>query len=367
MHLTVRAACLTLTCAIGVLAACSKPPTGGPLETTALFGGSGNAPGQYGYPRCIDADHNTLWVIDKLARVQRIDPATGHAVAVFKMPRFENGKPTGITVWESADPAAPGPIVFVADTHEHRVMVYQATPHAPTAQDEPPPTLLASFGTAGEGPGQFIYLTDVAVLTTPDNTAITRLYVSEYGGNDRINIYEPAGGPWSPAQPAPTFTFVRSFGHYGSGESKDDIQLSRPQSLAIDTRTSELIVSDSCNHRIGRFTLDGELLAWYGKPEEPTQAPGRFKYPYGIALLGDGSAMIAEYGNNRLQRIDLATGDCLGLFGQGGRAQGQLATPWGLTVLGDTVYVLDSGNSRVQAFDKPRGQARVAHHTEPRR
>lgn len=357
MRPTVQATWLTLAFSL-TLAGCSKPPSGGLLQTTALFGESGNNPGQYGYPRCIDSDANTLWIIDKLARVQRIDPTTGHAITAFKMPRFENGKPTGITVWESADPASPGPVVFVADTHEHRVMVYQATPHAQSTQDEDPPTLLASFGTAGEGPGQFIYLTDVAVLTTEDKRAVQRLYISEYGGNDRINIYEP-DGPWSPAGAPPTFHFVRSFGHFGSGDTRDDVQLSRPQSLAIDTRAKELIVNDSCNHRVGRFTLEGELIAWYGKPDEPTDAPGRFKYPYGLALLGDGSALVAEYGNNRVQRIDLATGDCLGLFGQGGRSKGQLATPWGLTVLGDTVYVLDSGNSRVQAFDKPHGTARV--------
>ncbi len=356
-------ACLpntALTALALLLAGCSKPPSGGLLETTALFGESGNAPGQYGYPRCIDSDSNTLWVIDKLARVQRIDPATGRAVTVFKMPRFENGKPTGVTVWESTDPGAKGPIVFVADTHEHRVMVYQALPHDPKSQDEAPPSLMTSFGTSGEGPGQFIYLTDVAVLTTADKRAVQRLYVSEYGGNDRINIYEPDGAPWNPAGGQPSFHFVRSFGHFGSGDTKADVQFSRPQSLAIDTRTSELIVNDACNHRVGRFTLEGELITWYGRSDDPSAAPGRFKYPYGLALLGDGSALIAEYGNNRVQRIDLATGDCLGLFGQGGRSKGQLATPWGIAILGDTVYVLDSGNSRVQGFDKPHGTSRVA-------
>ncbi len=344
---------------------CSKPPSGGLLEDTAFFGESGNSPGQYGYPRCIDSDSNTLWVIDKLARVQRIDPVTGRAISGFLMPRFENGKPTGVTIWESTDPGAHGPVIFVADTHEHRVMIYQAEAHKEGVASEAPPRLIGSFGTAGEGPGQFIYLTDVAVLATPDGKGVERLYVSEYGGNDRINIYEPVGGggrqkAWDPAAGAPEFAFVRSFGHFGNGDSAADVQLSRPQSLAIDTAKRELIVTDSCNHRVGRFTLEGELVAWYGRSDEPGTAPGRFKYPYGLALLGDGSAIVAEYGNNRLQRIDLATGDCLGIFGQAGRSKGQLATPWGVALLGDTVYVLDSGNSRVQGFEKPRGTTRVA-------
>jgi len=69
--------------------------------------------------------------------------------------------------------------------------------------------------------------------------------------------------------------------------------------------------------------------------------------------MGDGSALVAEFGGNRIQRIDLRDGRCLGLWGKPGRGKGEIATPWGVTVLGDRVYILDSGNNRVLAFKRP--------------
>jgi DNA-binding beta-propeller fold protein YncE len=364
--LTIRSVKAALVALPLFVSACGRPaPSGGVLQNASIIGESGGAPGQFGYPRCLDSDASTLWVIDKLARVQRIDPASGRAVSWFTMPKYDNGKPTGLTVWESTSSSAPGPVVLIPDTHEFRVMIYQAVSRPAGTQgqlpaEEPPPALLGSFGEYGMGPGQFVFLTDVAVLATPDGRAIRRIYVSEYGGNDRISIFD-VDPPWEPeAAPSsvPTTKFVKSFGRFGSGVGNDPVELSRPQSITIDTRRQELIVADSCNHRVGRFSLEGELLAWYGG--ESGAAPGTFSYPYGLTMLGDGSLLVAEFGNNRVQRIDLATGDSLGTFGTRGRGVGQLTTPWGVASIGDTTFILDSGNSRIQAISTPRGRARLA-------
>jgi DNA-binding beta-propeller fold protein YncE len=83
------------------------------------------------------------------------------------------------------------------------------------------------------------------------------------------------------------------------------------------------------------------------------EGPGSFKYPYGVEVMEDGTAMVAEFGNNRLQRIDLETGESRGVFGVPGRAKGQLSTPWAVTWIGGEAYVLDSGNNRIQVFEKP--------------
>ncbi len=66
----------------------------------------------------------------------------------------------------------------------------------------------------------------------------------------------------------------------------DAVEFNRPQSIAIDVEARELIVNDSSNHRIGRFTLDGELISWLGGYG---REGGRFHYPYGLCLLGDGA------------------------------------------------------------------------------
>jgi hypothetical protein len=150
------------------------------------------------------------------------------------------------------------------------------------------------------------------------------------------------------------FRFKFSFGHYGSGESPDDVQFNRPQSMAVDMERRELIVTDACNHRLGRFTLDGKLIAWISGPDQAGPEPGHFQYPYGLCLLDDGSALVAEFGGNRVQHVELPSGRSLGIFGQAGRGEGQIASPWGIAVIGKTAYVLDSGNNRVIGFEAPK-------------
>jgi DNA-binding beta-propeller fold protein YncE len=330
---------------------------GGPVQVKVCFGEVGVSPGQFSYPRCLDHDATSLWVIDKQARVQRLDPKTGTALGGWRMPEWANGKPTGVTVWEPE--GADGPLVFVADTHYHRVMVYDGGSRRNPGTGCG--TFLTKFGENGTGPGQFVFPTDIAILPTPDGRSIARLYVSEYEDNDRISIYEPATpvnkeALVSAAADGPAespFVFKSSFGKQGSSAAPDNIEFNRPQSMAIDLQRKELVVTDACNHRVGRFTLEGKLIAWISGPDEVGPEPGHFQYPYGLALLPDGTALVAEFGGNRLQHIDLLTGASLGIYGQAGHGDGQLASPWGVTVLGTTVYILDSGNNRVIGLDAP--------------
>jgi DNA-binding beta-propeller fold protein YncE len=237
---------------------------------------------------------------------------------------------------------APGPdggeALYIADTHYHRVMIYDAA-LAPGGT----PRLIGSFGEFGDGPGQFVYPTDVCVLAGSDELP-ERIYVSEYGGNDRISVFD-AG-----------YEFLFAFGTQGSAEG---VEFDRPQSIEIEPALGELIVVDACNHRVGRFTLEGELVRWIGSPDLAGDAPGSFAYPYGLDLPGNGTALVSEFGNGRVQHIDLRTGSSLGVYGVPGRSEGELMSPWGVVVVGDTVYVLDSGSDRVVSFEAPRRARKV--------
>jgi DNA-binding beta-propeller fold protein YncE len=366
-----------------------REPSGGPIEVKVCFGEVGLSPGQFSYPRCLDHDKTSLWVIDKQARVQRLDPKTGQCQGGWQMPEWSSGKPTGVTVWEPE--GSDGPLLFIPDTHYNRVMVFDGGSRKNPNQGQG--NLLTRFGSYGKGPGQFIFTTDIAILPTPDGKSIARLYVSEYEEDDRISVYEPdaplnkesllamvvpptvppttdpkTSGPTPPAArsvpliPDCPFKFKFSIGHFGSGTSPDEIQFNRPQSMAIDLKRQELIVTDACNHRIGRFTLDGKLLAWISGPDQIGPEPGHFSYPYGLCLLDDGSALVSEFGGNRVQHIALPSGTSLGIFGQAGHNSGQLASPWGITVMGKTAYVLDSGNNRVIGFNAPGNEVRTATH-----
>lgn len=322
------------------------------IRTKVVFGSLGDSAGLFTCPRAIDADaqSGTLWVIDKSARVQQLDPKTGRCLSLFRMPESKSGKPTGVTV---APGEGGGSLLYVPDTHYHRVMIYR--PRALPAdwakipegadRDETAPELVASFGEYGTGPGQFIYPTDVAVQVSADGKHVERLYVTEYGGNDRVSVFDGQN------------KFLFSFGSYGSSTSADNIQFDRPQSIALDRAykagAGQLIVTDSRNDRVGRFTLDGKLIAWLGIGAGKPTDPGHFRIPYGLALLGDGTALVAEFGNNRVQRFDVESGESLGIWGRPGRGDGEVAIPWGVAVMGNTTYVLDTGNNRVLGFATP--------------
>lgn len=311
-----------------------------PLPAAHTFGSVGQSPGQFGFPRVLDADDDSLWVVDKLARVQRLDPTTGACLTWWRMPQWENGKPTGATSWGHGDKE----VLFVADTHYHRVMVYGVGSVANSKGSTPgsAPPLVTSFGEYGKGPGQFIFPTDIAVLPTDDGQGIRRLYVSEFGENDRVSIWEPTS--------AGTYEWKSSFGTWGTGENPKAIEFNRAQSVVIDLAHQRLIVSDACNHRLGVFTLNGELQKWIGSPGH---APGELQYPYGLTWLEDGTLLVAELGNHRVQRFDVDSGKGLGSWGAPGSGPGELAQPWAVARRGRTVYVLDSGNNRVQSFDLP--------------
>ena len=81
--------------------------------------------------------------------------------------------------------------------------------------------------------------------------------------------------------------------------------------------------------------------------------PGEYSYPYDIAPVHDGSLLVCEYGNQRVQRID-AEGKPMAIWGSPGFDPGQLYQPWGLVIDSkNRVHILDSNNHRVQRFALP--------------
>jgi tripartite motif-containing protein 71 len=69
-------------------------------------------------------------------------------------------------------------------------------------------------------------------------------------------------------------------------------------------------------------------------------------------VLGDGTIMVSEFGNNRVQQFD-AYGRSLGVWGRVGRREGEVQYPWGVAGLENEIFVLDSGNNRVQVMREP--------------
>jgi len=302
------------------------PSTDAPLDVVRVIGEAGRQPGQFIQPRAIDVGLGSLWIIDRSGRAQRL-AFDGAPLSSWRLPAVDRGFPTGVTV-------GPDGLLYVADTHEHRVAVFRPT--------EEGAELVATHGAYGMGDGEFIYPTDVAIATDGAG-AIERFYVGEYGGNDRISVFD---GEWN---------FLFAFGRLGSA-SEPGAVFERPQGLLYDDNREELLVVDAIHHRVGRFTREGELIAWHGAgggSGEPGGAPGEFRYPYSVAPTPEGSVLVGEFGNNRVQRIDWETGACLGVYGRAGRGDGELAQPWGVAFAGGVAYLVDARNHRVIAFRAP--------------
>jgi DNA-binding beta-propeller fold protein YncE len=273
-----------------------------------IFGRTGAGPGEFNYPRAaLLTPDGLLFTVDKGGgRVQCLQ-TDGAFVRDWRMPDTSAGRPTGLGL-------APDGRLFIADTHYARIMIFDQQGHH-----------LGAFGEWGEGPGQFHLPTDVAIDT--DGT----IYVSEYGGDDRISKFSPDQ------------RWLLSFGGQDAGEAR----LSRPQTILI-APDHTLWVADACNHRICRFDADGRLLASFGRLGA---GRGELRFPYSLDLLSDGTLIVCEYGNNRLQRFT-PDGRSLGTWGTPGRDAGQLAYPWAVSIgPDDGVFVIDSGNNRVQVID----------------
>ncbi len=236
-----RSAPLGVLCLLSSILVLTTTGCGDGTKPDAVWLDTGAGPGQTVYPRAISYSptDDTFFVIDRLARVQHLD-RDGQYLGEWQMPEHVTGKPVGVSV-------GPDGNVYVPDTHYQRVVVYD--PHTKAE--------IRRWGSFGKGPGQFIYPTDIAFDSKGN------VFVSEYGDNDRVQVFTPEG------------KFLYAFGSFGPGDG----QLARPQSILID-KTDTLYVTDACNHRVGVFKTDGTFVRNLGTTGSEL---GQFRYPYGLA------------------------------------------------------------------------------------
>ncbi len=112
----------------------------------------------------------------------------------------------------------------------------------------------------------------------------------------------------------------------------------------------------SRNHRILHFSADGKLLQSWGTFADASAgaAPGgTFNEPWGVAVGPDGSVYVADTWNHRIQKFS-ADGEFITMWGTFGQAETPTAF-WGpRSVAVDSnghVYVSDTGNKRIVVFD----------------
>ncbi len=137
---------------------------------------------------------------------------------------------------------------------------------------------------------------------------------------------------------------------------KQEGQLDAPRGIAI-AQDGTIYVADSRNNRIQHFSEDGTLLNSWGSFADilSGQAPqGTFNEPWGIAIGPDGSVYVTDTWNHRIQKFS-ADGDFITMWGYFGTAENPdgFWGPRGIVVDQENrVYISDTGNKRVAIFDE---------------
>ena len=131
-------------------------------------------------------------------------------------------------------------------------------------------------------------------------------------------------------------------------------QFQEPWGIAVD-KQGHVFVADTWNHRIQKFDSAGRfLLQWGSFGDNRSQAggsPGLFYGPRGLAVDGDGNLLVVDTGNKRVQKFS-PDGVFLAQFGGPGGAEGLFNEPVGIAVDGEgNIYVADTWNHRIQKFD----------------
>ena len=275
-----------------------------PLENTSVIGSAGLSNGHFITPRAMDSNDDVIVVIDKSGKLQIFNHA-GEFISAIELELSGTGYPTGLSLDETGN-------IWIADTHQNRVLVVSQEGEE-----------ILSFGEYGTGEGQFLYPTDIAFGKQDE------VYVSEYGGNDRISVFDTEGN------------YIRSIGTYTS----ELVSFRRPQSVVVDT-DGLLYVADAGNHRVVVLTPMGEVVEIIS---DVGRGSTQLLYPYGILLDTPSTILVCEFGNNRLHQFS-RSGESLGTWGSAGSDVGFLRTPWGIAKSGDGIVVADTGNNRLQVL-----------------
>ena len=233
----------------------------------------------------LDSKKNQLFIFDLAGKP--LKAVTGDPKHPFKRPR-------GVAL------GADGKI-FIADTGNSRVQILSADGQ-----------FLGAFGENGSQAGE---------LDSPESVAVGldgRIYVADTG-NNRVQVFTEEG------------ILLFQFGEKGSEPGK----FKSPKKVVVDP-SDEIYVFDYGNSRIEKFDASARFAREF-------PATGDFAV--------DGFGFLYALDGKKVAEINPG-GAVLGRFGSEGTGPGQLKKSEGLAVAADgTILVCDTGNGRIQRIE----------------
>ncbi len=115
----------------------------------------------------------------------------------------------------------------------------------------------------------------------------------------------------------------------------------------IDCEKNRVCVSDFKSDSVHILDKDLNLIKSFGTTGKDA---GNFHGPKGIKFDKDGNIYVVDSGNSRIQKFD-GEGNFILKFGEPGEYEGQIDNPSGIYIDDTTVYVTDTGNKRIACFD----------------
>ncbi|MFG3095047.1 thioredoxin-like domain-containing protein [Streptomyces sp. NPDC048202] len=169
-------------------------------------------------------------------------------------------------------------------------------------------------------------------------------------------------------------TLRRGDGPYVAPEPEPTVLRFPGKALLLPS--GNFLVSDTTRHQLVELAEDGESVVRRigsgarGSADGPAEQAS-FNEPQGLALLDDGSVVVADTVNHALRRLDLASGAVTTLAGtgkqwmQGAPTSGparevELSSPWDVAVFGGQVWIAMAGVHQLWTYDPAAETVRVA-------
>jgi len=280
-----------------------------------VFGKRGLRGGDFIRPRAVTiggspAGEEELYIVDFEGRIQVLG-LDGQPKREWRSPSIEHGRPAGLH-WSRRSGN-----LLVADSHYQQLLVYSPSGEllkkilgtlgegnlgpfqyvADVAEDTDgnlyvtefgneeqarvrkltaEGSHIATWGTHGSGPGQFLRPRGVAVSDNGE------LYVAD-SSNHRIQVFDLNG------------KLLRYWGSSGTGPD----QMQYPYDVALGT-SGVVYVAEFGNNRVHKFTTDGKNLGVWGTAG---REPGFLNQPWGVIVDRAGRLYVLDSYNHRVQRV----------------------------------------------------------------